>query len=234
MKDFLSVDENSWREWKREISNIETEGLYIGHGSSALEVVIGESDTIPTKEQLTKIWKERRGRRASPVLVVIKHNGKAAICGPTGGATGEDPPTRKTVDQDQIKRISEEALEKPNRNVARDFLWNVIEQIDDELLGIRNQGLVATHELKIGVKQRSDWNSQTERSKELLGEEGRELVEELGYNVERLRSGKGYLLKDGQRNSAVAVFLDKDEDFEITQERFGNNTPINYALKKAE
>lgn len=234
MKDFLSAEESSWREWEKEISDIKTEGLYIGQGNSALEVVIGESPTTPTKEQLTKVWKERKGRRASPVLVVVKHNGKAAICGPTGGVTGEDPPVRKTVDQEQIKRISEEALEKPNRNVARDFLWNVISQIDDELLGIRNQGLVATHELKTGVKQRYDWESQTEISKKLLGKEGRELVEELGYNVERLQSGKGYLLKDGQRNSAVAVFLDEDEDFEITQERFGNNTPINYALNKAE
>ncbi|MFB6213268.1 MAG: Eco57I restriction-modification methylase domain-containing protein [Candidatus Nanohaloarchaea archaeon] len=234
MSEFLSEFQDSWREWEVSKGNIDTTGFYIGEGSSALEVAVGRSEEEPRKEELTKVWKERKGRRAAPVLLVVLYGDRAAICGPTGGASGDEPPIRKSVDSDQITRICTEALEKPNRHAARDFLWDVIEQIDDELIGIRNQGLVATHELKTGVKNRSDWSSATEESKELLGIEGRELIEELGYDVERLENGKGFVLKDGHRNSAVAIFLEEDEDFEISQERFSNNTPVNYALNKAE
>ena len=50
--------------------------------------------------------------------------------------------------------------------------------------GLRNKGLLATHELLYGVPERSDWVEATTRSGPLLGLRGQDLVRGLGYKIE--------------------------------------------------
>lgn len=54
----------------------------------------------------------------------------------------------------------------------------------DEHPGLRNKGLLATHELLHGVPKRDDWDEATRRAESLLPKRGRDLVEGLGFEVE--------------------------------------------------
>lgn len=229
--DFLSS--RMAQPWTSDRTGAECE-FYYGEGNSPLEVVVTERDDRPRKEWLVRTYKDRRGQRVSPVLLVVLRDGGgiADICGPVGE---EDPPVKRDLDPDQIRRIADTALDEPDRFAAQRFLDEVLEQIDDELVGLRNQGLLSTHELKVGVPDRSDWSTAAEHGQDVLDEAGRDLVEELGYSFERL-TDQSYVLKDTSdgRETAVAVFLEDDESFDHAQDRFTGQTPVSYALNEAD
>jgi hypothetical protein len=166
--------------WKPEDSKLKSDGVYIGKGSNAAEVVVLHGDSRPTKRQMTNIWKNRKERRANPVLVVVTYSDKAALCGPAG----EKPPVNYGLNQNQVKRICTSILNKPNRHVVRRFMRKILDQIDDELIGVRNQSLLSTHELKTGVRQRPDWQDALDKSKGLTDRTGKNLVEGLGYRLD--------------------------------------------------
>lgn len=216
-------------DWSPDEPRVKTEGVYLGKGSSALEVAVVSISSRPTKQLLTRVWKDRRGGRVNPVLVVALYGDQVDICGPSG----EDPGVYRGIEPGQARRICEAALNRPDRHAAHRFLRSVLGQLDDELIGVRNQGLLSTHELKSGVPDRGDWNSAVRKSRGLLDKQGRELIQGLGYNLEPLPGG-GYVLKDEGRESAVAVFLEEEEPFDQAQERFTGQSPVSYALNKAD
>ena len=76
-------------------------GLYVGHGVNGLEVAVARSAKEPTGTAMTTTWKARKGKRASPLLLVVLHSGKATLTGPTG----ETPPIYKSRDAGQVERI---------------------------------------------------------------------------------------------------------------------------------
>ncbi|WP_331232220.1 Eco57I restriction-modification methylase domain-containing protein [Natronorarus salvus] len=220
------------RPWTSDRTGVKCD-FYIGEGSSALEVVVAKQDNRPTKQRLERLYKDRRGGRANPILVVVLYeNGSvASVCGPAG----EEPPVKRGLDPEQVQRICNTALNKPNRNAAQRFLRDILDQIDDDMVGLRNQGLLSTHELKVGVPDRPDWDDATARAREILDENSRDLIAELGYEIERL-SDQSHLLKDvsDSRETAVAIFLQDDESFDRAQDRFTGQSPVSYALNEAD
>ncbi|WP_276247552.1 hypothetical protein [Haladaptatus sp. YSMS36] len=220
------------RPWTSEQAGVECD-FYIGEGASALEIVVSEQDERPTKHQLVRLYKDRRGGRANPILVVVLYeDGSVAdVCGPAG----EEPPVKRNLDPGQVQRICNTALEKPNRNAAQRFILDILDQIDDDMVGLRNQGLLSTHELKVGVPDRLDWDNATTQARKILDEDSRDLIGELGYEIERL-SDQSHVLKDisDGRETAVAVFLQDDESFDHAQDRFTGQSPVSYALNEAD
>ncbi|RQG98188.1 Eco57I restriction-modification methylase domain-containing protein [Natrarchaeobius oligotrophus] len=205
--------------------------FYQGNGSSALEVVVVDHGERPTKEFLQNAYKDRRGGRVNPILVVALYDGYAGLCGPSG----EEPPVYRDVDRGQADRVCDTALDEPDRHAAQRFLTEMLPQLDEELTGLRNQGLLSTHELKVGVPDRDDWEEATERALQALDDDPRELIKGLNYEIDDL-PGQGYLLKDTSdgHERAVAMFLQEDESFDHKQERFvGESTPVAYALNEA-
>ena len=207
--------------------------VYLGGGSgSILEVVVTESDGRPNKEFLQQTYTDRRDGRVSPVLIVAQYGGdKVGLCGPSG----EEPMVFRDVDAAQAQRVCKAALDKPNGSSARDFLKDTIPQLSEELTGVHNQGLLSTHELKVGVPDRDDWGAAAERAREAISHNPREMLEGLNYTIENT-PGQGHVLKHAQdgRETAVAIFLEEDESFEHKQERFVGESPVAYALKAAE
>jgi hypothetical protein len=109
----------------------------------------------------------------------------------------------------------------------------MLPEIDNDLPGVRNTGLVATHELRSGVPSRSDWSEMTQAGKGLLTKGGRQLVEGLGFTVEQLGTTASVLAgTDGKR--AIAVFLDEGESFDDPGVRFQGTSPVSHALALAE
>ena len=208
---------------------------YLGPGDPPFEVAVAESPTRPSPPDLRTLWKRRHGGKSSPLLLVVLYPSgaqkRAAICGPTG----DQPTLISNLDPTNVARIAEAALAEPNRHAAARFLVEVLGELESELPGLRNEGLLATHELRAGVPTRADWAEACERGKSLLSKRGRELVESLGFTVQP-RDTASFILRAGDMDTAtgVAIFLDKKESYEGAGQRFDGNSPVSLALAKAD
>ena len=207
--------------------------VYLGRGGgSELEVVVTACDRRPTKEFLRKTYTDRRDGRVSPILVVARYgDGAVGLCGPSG----EEPNVYRDIDEGQAQRVCDAALDKPNHHAARRFLTDTIPQLEEDLTGVHNQGLLSTHELKVGVPERDDWRTAASSAVEAFSDDPMELLEGLRYEIERIND-QSHVLRhaDDGRKSAVAVFLREEETFEHKQDRFVGDSPVAYALRQAE
>lgn len=210
-------------------TRIKSKKVFIGKGNSALEILMTESNSFPTKNELIMGWKGRKGRRANPLLLVNIYNNEATIC----GISGDNPSIYRNLDINQIERICKVALNKSDRHSAYRFLKDRIDKLDSDLMGIINRGLLSTHELKTGVPDRHDWEVAKNKGFSLLNNEGKELMRGLGFELEEV-SRSTYILKDNNKNTAIAVFLEEGISFEQAQEGFNSKSPVNWALKRAD
>jgi hypothetical protein len=204
-----------------------------GRGSHALEVALATTTRRPRADDVRRAWKSRHRGAPSPLLLVVAYEvdgaWKTSICGPAG----DEPPVEVDLDLGLVERIAAAALAQPSRHQAIRFLGGILAEVESELPGIRNHGMLATHELRDGVPQRADWPEACERAQPLLGSNGRELVERLGFNVEH-HSTATTVLSIGDARRAVAVFLDETEEFEAPSARFGDTSPVTHALAYAD
>ncbi len=187
----------------------------------------------PTAQDMRDGWSKRRAGRASPVLLVALYptieGERVSLCGPVG----DSPTVHHDLEVSQVERLAEGALSEPNHHAATRFLLAAISELDSPFPGLRNVGLLATQELRVGVPERSDWVSATRKATALLGKRGRRLVEGLGFRIETL-STNAQMLTINNRKHAVAVFCDDDEPFEAPSSRFDNTSPVSRALALAD
>ncbi len=177
----------------------------------------------PNRNTLLSAWRARRGGRASPVLLVVRHAEGAALC----GATGATPPVYINLDADQVKRLCREALLQPDRHAALRFLAQALPSLETAVPGIRNEGLLALHELQHGVPRREDWKDAKRKAKSVLGKRDNALLRALGFQIERLDNLTS-LLRAGTRRTALAVLLRESESAETGAARFNNLSPISF------
>jgi len=126
------------------------------------------------------------------------------------------------VAQAARSRPSIGTLTGDRRFTAQQFLSEMLPQLDEELTGLRNQGLLSTHELRVGVPERDDWADATEQARRALDDDDpREMVKGLNYEIDQL-TDQSYVLKDSSdgHERAVAMFLQEDES--STTHRIGS------------
>ena len=231
--DFLEDYEHviGWSAEKKGPAALQPELVFIGSGHHGLEVALAQATSRPRVEDVRKLWKARHAGRPSPVLLVVTHDSKAAICGPVG----DNPPVINDLGIDQVERLCSAALAEPNRHAAVRFLVAMLDGLHTtELLpGVRNMGMLATHEMRTGVPARADWEASCKRGKKLLPLKGRQLVESLGFGVETLSTTSSVLTINGSKR-VVAVFLDEGEGFEDPASRFNGISPVSNALALAD
>jgi hypothetical protein len=218
------------RPWtSKAVQGMEAVGLYVGPGTNGLEVAVAAASSAPNRGDMLRAWKERRGGRAAPVLLVVLHDGGAALC----GAAGDEPPVYPGIDRGQAERLCAEALAQPDRHAALRFLSQSLPSLETALPGINNEGLVALHELAHGSPNRGDWQQAGQRARNVVGRTGRDLLEALGFHVERI-DNLTHLLRSGDRRTALAVMLDDSEIPEAGTQRFNNLSPVSYAINTAD
>jgi hypothetical protein len=203
--------------------------LHVGKGQNAFEVVVAAAPAKPTAGALQAAWKARRGGRASPVLLVALHDGRAALCGPAG----EQPPVRFDIDAGQAERLCRAVLDQPDRHAALAFVGQALPSLDTDIPGLRNEGLFALHALSVDARKRPEWSGAAARVRGLAARKGQELLGALGFKIERL-DNLTLLLRGGDRRAALAVLLDPAEIPEAGIARFNNLSPVSYALAKAD
>jgi hypothetical protein len=204
-------------------------GLALGQGMSPIEVLVASSQSQPNPAALRSAWKARNAGRAAPLLFVALHNDRASLCGPAG----DDPPAYLNLERGQVERICREALDQPDRHAALRALRDALPSLESDLAGLRNEGFLATHELRTGARRRADWEDGCRKARSALPRRGQDLLRALGYGIEpydRVTS----ILRSDERKVAVAVLLAREESPDLSGERFAGLSPISYALAVAD
>lgn len=204
-------------------------GLALGQGSSPLEVLVLAAASVPNAATLRTAWKARNAGRAAPLLLVVLHGDRASLCGPAG----DDPPAYVDIDRGRVERICREALEQLDRHAALRALRDVLPSLESDLAGVRNEGFLATHELRAGARRRPDWEAAGRKARGALAKRGSDLLRALGFEIERC-DGVTSILRAGERKVAVAVLLARDESPDLSGERFSGLSPTSYALAVAD
>ena len=145
---------------------------------------------------------------------------RVSLCGPAGDA----PPVWHDLDPARVERITGLALDEPTHHAAARFLASALPDMRSPLPGIRNVGLLATHELSAGVPQRSDWDEAVRRSAPVLAAQGSNLVRRLGFGVQPSSTSASLLTVNGSGRT-VAVFCDASEPFDAGSQRFDGASP---------
>lgn len=211
----------------------QTEQIFVGKGEGmALEMGFAKWAKAgqPTREQLTKLHGLRVNGRATPVVVIVEiptHG--VLVFGPNDDAAPIGP-----IPCDQAERVLQAALDEPNYLAARTRLAGLVQAMDSTAMpGIKNSGLFANHELKVGVPQRPDWATSCEASTTLLPVRGAELIKKLGFTAGRAGAHAMLLTGIGKHPEAIAVMLDETEAFDADSSRF-QISPVAYGLKMAQ
>ena len=191
------------------IPGCETLGLALGQGQSPLEVVVLRSASQPPVTAMRTAWKDRHGGRPAPVLLVAVYGNRAAVCGPSG----DNPPVLTNVELGQAERLCITALEEPDRHSALRFLRPALEAIDSPMAGLRNEGLLSTHEIGVWLKDRSDLAETGAKSQQAIAKRGKQLVMSLGFETLPL-PGPASILVSQSKKLALAVFLDRNIPFQ--------------------
>ncbi len=233
MTDFLRDFEPRPGEFPR-IEGFESIGLYLGQGTPALEVLVYKGDHRPPIDRLKKAWKDRLAGRGVSLLIVALYDNSCAICGHSERSRGEIP-IHPDLPIEHAERLCATALELPDHHTVDRFLRDHLPETHSPIFGIRNQGLLATYVLQRGEAdvQREAWQQAASKSSRLKTMKDRALISGLGYTIEPLAGAASVLTESGSR-LALAVFLDQNETAELPNQRFGNQTPISYALQLAQ
>lgn len=207
--------------------------VFLQDADYGLEVAVAEADRRPSSAEMRTAWKARHGGRPSPVLISVGYpssDGTAiAVCGPAG----EEPPVYFDLDVSRVERLAAAALAEPTRHAAQRCLLRLLPELESDLPGLVNSGLLATHELRHGVPQRPDWPTATANSQSVLTMRGRPLIEALGFSVRQLGANTSLLMAGNDRR-AIAVLLDEGESFDAPSSRFEAVSPVSHALAVAD
>ena len=212
-----------------EASYLKPASLFIGKGTLAMEITVFHATKKPSDGEIRKVWKARKGKRSAPLVQVILYQGKASLC----GAEGENPPIYPDMNIGQAERLCREFLAQPDRHAALRLLAQTGSSFRTSLPGLRNEGLLALHELEHGVPQRNDLQNARRKAQTTLGLQGTDLLEALGFSIETLDNLTS-VLRSQDRRTALAVMLHENESMENKERRFNELSPVSYAFRKAE
>lgn len=233
--DFLvDLEPRRWSAPDGAPSSITPSLLFLGNGDHPLEVALASSASRPRAEDVRRLWTARQGRRPSPLLLVVGYPEAGATALTVCGPAGEQPTLLHGLSVSQVERLSAAALTEPNRHSAVRFLVAMLPEVESDLPGLRNSGLLATQELRNGVPARPDWSAATNSGKHLLPLNGRRLIEGLGFTVATLSTNSSVLTVGGGGKRAVAIFLDEGETFDDSADRFQGTSPVSHALAQAD
>ena len=159
------------------------------------------SDDVASDVELRRIWEDRKGRQAYPVVLLAPSDdaSKVRVAGPQDARPVRELPGHRVL----------ELLERSRRLATREaasFLEREFRRLDEAVVpGIRVKDLLTSHFVRDRLRRPSN-QQRLARAVEGLGRTDslawRSLFRGMGYEVERLRR-RGYLLRYGGAPVAV-------------------------------
>lgn len=216
------------------IEGYNARGLILGKGTPGLEVLVYTGKRKPSKDGLHKAWKERLSGRGIPLIIVAIYGNSCTVCGHSERSRGQTP-IHPDLPIEHAERLCATALELPDHHTVDRFLRDHLPESQSPIFGIRNQGLLATYVLQRGEDEigTDAWHKATQKSIRLRALKDKELLSGLGYAIEPLTGPASILTAKGSQ-LALAILLDQNEIAELPSRRFGNQTPVSYALQLAQ
>jgi hypothetical protein len=153
-------------------------------GIGAIEVAecTWSGGVTPTRDSLKRLHAIRLGSRGVALLVAASVLGGGVVL---FGPNADQPPT-DPMSIDRATRILQAVLDEPDAVSARRCLDTLIAALDStSIAGVTNVGPFASHELRVGVPQRADWDSACDTSTPWLAARGGALIEKLGFCTSR-------------------------------------------------
>ena len=212
----------------------EPEFVVVGNSDAsgmALEVAVSKwsKNEPPTREALARLHTIRVNKRAQPVVLVIETSSGSIVFGPNNASAPLGP-----LPVEQSQRVLQAALDEPTVIAARARLAGLVQSLDSTAMpGVKNSGLFANHELRVGVPTRADWQAACGRSIAMLSSKGLQLIGKLGFKGDRVGAHTMVLSGKGPHPQAIAVMLDEREAFDSNSTRFAVS-PVAYGLRMAE
>ena len=218
--------------WARKHGDIEATEVLRGSDGTDLSVVHATAKQQPVKSDLQWMWKERAGRSADPVLVVVTYPSSdgtsAAILGPDADAVPVSG-----IELALAERLAARALEIDSPVGLTAELRRRLSSLRGGVApGFRNEGLFASHVLS-QQPQRANWGELCTKSDPLLGDRGERLLTGLGYKVETVPDGIVLRAGDGGQRRAAAVLLLDEESFDNPLGRFAGSNAVTHGLALA-
>jgi hypothetical protein len=204
-----------------------------GSGEPGIEILAVSHPATPTKTSLSALWNVRQGGQALPLLLVcLPGEGDSAIL--VGPASADLEP-REMESSVALELIRSACAEPTRADQSRYLALRVAGADDQRFTGLRNNQLLADHTLAERVRSREDWDDATAEAQDVLGLEGRELVEALGFEIdESTQAGTMSVLRTDKGGArAIAVFLDQGESYEHLSGRFPEASPASAAIARA-
>lgn len=232
MESFLSEHDRTVEWHVPSSSQLIPDLVFLGKGADALEVLLAQSPSKPTKATVEQLWKARWNRRAAPVLLVAAYPGaggvKAAIYG-----LGESSSFLPDVDLEVAEAIARLGLNSDDSIQATRAVQDRLSSLDNEHHGLWNSGLFSTYALTKNAPNLGGWAEAGRIAESARTKSGRDLLVALGWATEEIGS-TGTLLKNGENHAAVAILLQKNETFERSSSRFNSASPVAHGLTEAK
>ncbi|MCC6133612.1 MAG: hypothetical protein IT186_27090, partial [Acidobacteria bacterium] len=163
------------------------------------------------------------------MLLVTLSGPQVAVC----GLTGDEPQIWNDLPPDTVERMCREALEQPDRHAAARALRDAFPAVESPISGVRNEGFLATHALRVALRDEEKVAEAREKALSIAGTRGASLFEALGYTLED-HDKVTSILRAADRRAALAVLLHPDESPETLADRFSRMSPVSYALSVAD
>lgn len=231
LQSFLA-DHDRTLEWVAPPSSITADLVFLGNGADALEVLLAQAPSKPTKAAVEHLWKARWNRRAAPVLLVAAYPSAGGLKASVYGL-GEGAAFLPEVDLEVAEAIARLGLNSEDSILAARAIQERLSSLDNEHHGLWNSGLFSTYALIKNAPQLGGWSEANRRAESARSKSGRDLLRALGWTTEEIGS-TGTLLKNGETHTAVAILLQNNETFERTSSRFNSASPVAHGLTEAK
>ena len=201
--------------------------------ASPMEVAFGVGAKRPTADDLRRLWRER-GLRTSGFVVVVLHDGKAFVAGPS-----QDDPVVMDAEVSVVENVCVEVLRQEEHNAAaqraREMLSALNSAEDAHEIAVYNAGLFANHQVLDGMPAMPEWKSACDRGVRLSGLTGKNLLYRLGFDIEPSTAPLDLLTAadDSGGVKVMAALLNSTEQFETSSSRFQNEAPVVMAQRVA-
>lgn len=196
-------------------------------GLGGFQVAVGSSSRPLTRQELRTLHRNRKGHTQSQLVVAIVAGSLVQVFGPGD----QSQPIEISVEL--ATRQLQAVLLEPDVLAASERFTGFRKAHDSAgVAGFTNSGLFSSHHITSNVPKRTDWGSLAAAAAPLLSKRGQQLIEGLGFTVQRGPNGAMLLSVDGHPPRAVAVLLEDSEQFDSKTQRF-HLAPVAFGLAVA-
>lgn len=198
--------------WQNPPTGASNAAVWRSPHNQKIEVAVLTTPAAPTPGELISAWSARQKNSSVGLLVVWEsaQDRFGACFGRASTSTTAKPAVAQPINAAQAKALVELALsEDSNHEQAASDVLDAISELNSQVPGLSNGGLLAIRHLNADVRNRPDWAAAANKSASLRTKRGTDLLRGLGFTLTKAIDRDVSLLNapDGSKR-ATAVLID--------------------------